>query len=456
MTNRWENTKMEVRDPIYGFIEYDDKEEQIINTRVFQRLRGIKQLALASLVYPGAHHTRFEHSLGVMHLAGKIGSQLGLDDDRVKILRLAGLLHDIGHGPFSHVSEQIIEDQMTDSKKILDKYNAQNVQELLSILLIENNDEIKAILSDTDIDSVTNLLKKEKRGSIEKNIISGPLDADKIDYIFRDAYFAGVKYGVFDLEKVIESLTPIPIGRESHQLGITEEGVYAVEQLLLAKYHMNVQVYKHRIRRIADAMLVKGIEYAIEEGIEEIKGVYDFEDSSDFLSKFIEADDNDVVKIILDKSKGTAGEIFKRIVERRLFKEIYQIDVNNENFTDDVSLMNAGNPSSDQREQITAKIAKLLDVPPQMVIFDLQSITNPTFKLPRVTIDTVTIMVNRRSGDRSFPNVSQIFNNPSVDLEKTSIHIYAPLDRIGTREERNKFIEGKYGDLDKIIRGELR
>ncbi|MHC1573913.1 MAG: hypothetical protein ACXQTJ_05675, partial [Candidatus Syntropharchaeales archaeon] len=78
MTNRWENTKMEVRDPIYGFIEYDDKEEQIINTRVFQRLRGIKQLALASLVYPGAHHTRFEHSLGVMHLAGKIGSQLGL------------------------------------------------------------------------------------------------------------------------------------------------------------------------------------------------------------------------------------------------------------------------------------------------------------------------------------------------------------------------------------------
>jgi len=100
---------MEVRDPIHGLIDYSDTEEKIINSQMFQRLRGIKQLALASFVYPGAHHTRFEHSLGAMHLAGKVGESLNLSNEQTKILRLAGLLHDIGHGPFSHVSEQIIE-----------------------------------------------------------------------------------------------------------------------------------------------------------------------------------------------------------------------------------------------------------------------------------------------------------------------------------------------------------
>lgn len=446
---------MEVRDPIHGFIEYNEKEEKIINTRIFQRLRGIKQLALASLVYPGAHNTRFEHSLGVMHLAGEIGIRLGLNDDRVRILRLAGLLHDIGHGPFSHVSEQIIESRMINRDDVLKRHQARNVQELLSILLIENNDEIRDILTDSEIDEVTNLFKKEEKRSIERDIISGPLDADKLDYLLRDTYFAGVRYGVFDLEKVIESLTPIPISRTEEQLGITEEGVYAVEQLLLAKYHMNVQVYQHRIRRIADAMLVKGIEYALEEGIEEIKDIFEFEDSPEFLSNFIQADDAEVVRIIRDKSKGFAGEIFKRIAERRLFKEIYQIDVDDENFRDDVSLENARNPSNDQIERITTEIANLLNVPPQMVIFDLQSITNPTFKSPQVVIDTETIMVKRGSGDRSFPKVSSIFGNTSVDPKKTSIHIYAPVDK-KSREERNKFIESIKNHLNEIIRGELR
>jgi HD superfamily phosphohydrolase len=113
---------MEIRDPIHGLIKYDEKEEKLINSSIFQRLRGIKQLALANLVYPGAHHTRFEHCIGTMHLAGRIAKQLKLSTERIKILRLAGLLHDIGHGPFSHVSEQIME-TCTD-KKIVDRYKA--------------------------------------------------------------------------------------------------------------------------------------------------------------------------------------------------------------------------------------------------------------------------------------------------------------------------------------------
>lgn len=446
---------MKIRDPIHGFIEYDDKEEQIINTRIFQRLRGIKQLALANFVYPGAHHTRFEHSLGVMHLAGKVGHQLGLKD-QVDNLRLAGLLHDIGHGPFSHVSEQVIEDQIADRNKILKKYHAQNVQELLSIMLIENNDEIKGIRSNAEIDGVISFLNKSERRSIEKDIISGPLDVDKFDYLLRDAYFAGVKYGVFDLEKVIGSLTPIRTSRKEKQLGIEEEGVYSVEQLLLAKYHMNVQVYQHRIRRIVDAMLVKGIEYALEEGIDEIKNIFEFEDSQEFLSNFIQADDNEVVRIVRYKSNGWAGDIFKRISERRLFKEIYQVDVNNKNFGDAVSLKNAMDPSNDQKERITNKIAEHLKIPPELVIFDLQSNSNPTFKSPQVTIDTKTIMVNTPMGLRqTFPEGSTVFNNTSINPQKTSIHMYASLDERGDREMRKKFIDGAKETLSEIIGDEL-
>ena len=183
--------KMEVSDPIHGLIEYDDKEEKIINSVIFQRLRGIKQLALASMVYPGAHHTRFEHSLGVMHLAGKVDKCLKLPDEKTKILRLAGLLHDIGHGPFSHISEQIIEKHI--DRNILNMYKAQNVQELLSILLIEKNEEIKKILSADELEKVKALLQKQERRTLDKDIISGPIDVDKFDYLLRDSYFCRCK-----------------------------------------------------------------------------------------------------------------------------------------------------------------------------------------------------------------------------------------------------------------------
>jgi uncharacterized protein len=116
---------MEVRDPIHGLINYDVTEEKVINTGIFQRLRNIKQLALASYVYPGAHHSRFEHCLGTMHLAGKVAeaNKIKLSKDSVRIVRLAALLHDIGHGPFSHVSEQILERH---SAEMVKKYNADN------------------------------------------------------------------------------------------------------------------------------------------------------------------------------------------------------------------------------------------------------------------------------------------------------------------------------------------
>ena len=375
---------MEVRDTIHGLIEYNDTEEKIINSQLFQRLRGIKQLALASLVYPGAHHTRFEHSLGVMYLAGKVSENLGLSDDKTKILRLAGLLHDIGHGPFSHVSEQIIEKNV--DKSILEKYKAENVQEMLSIAFIEKNEEIKGILSNDELDEIKKILQKEEKRSLEKDIVSGPLDVDKFDYLLRDSYFAGVKYGTFDIDKVIESLTPIDLGREVIQLGIKEEGVYSVEQLLLAKYHMNVQVYRHRLRRITDAMLVRGIEFALDEGLEEIEKIYKFRDEQEYFDNLIKFDDEAIVRYIIKESEGYAKQFFDRIKQRQIFKEVFQIEINQINFDDSVSLKNAKNPSSSQIKRITDNVAGFLKISPEMIIFDHQVVSNEMLRAFRCSV----------------------------------------------------------------------
>jgi len=445
---------MEVRDPIHGLIEYSTTEEKIINSQVFQRLRGIKQLALAGLVYPGAHHTRFEHSLGVMHLAGKVSRCLKLPKKQIKILRLAGLLHDIGHGPFSHVSEQIIEKYVDGS--ILAKYKAQNIQEMLSIILIEKNEEIKGLLSDEELEKIKALIQKEEKRTLEKDIISGPLDVDKFDYLLRDSYFAGVKYGAFDLDKVIESFSPVDISRNEKQLGIRDEGIYSVEQLLLAKYHMNVQVYQHRLRRITDAMLVRGIEFAIKEGLEEIESIYKFRDDDDYFNNFIKFNDEAIVRSIATQSDGWAGKFFERIKKRQIFKEVFHVEINAENFDDSVILNNALNPSNDRIKRINAKVAEFLEIQPEMVIVDLQIVSNPTFKQQQVPIDTSGILVINKLGKRkNFTVASSIFSNPSIEPKKEIIYIYAPLDQ-DTRKKRKEYISNSRDTIFNLIKEELR
>lgn len=449
---------MEVRDPIHGLIEYDEIEEKIINSSLFQRLRGIKQAALTSLVYPGAHHTRFEHSIGTMHLAGKIANRLKLKKNISRILRLAGLLHDIGHGPFSHVSEQIIEKRV--AEEALKRYKAENVHEMLSILLIMKNGEIKEILNSEEIEAIISLLQKQEKGSVNKDIISGPLDVDKLDYLLRDSHFAGVKYGVFDLDKVVESLIPIHVSREASQLGIHEEGVHAVEQMLLAKYHMNTQVYQHRIRRIADAMITRGIEHALKEGVTEIKRLYDFIDTGDFLNKYLQYDDNKLISVILSAGKELSQEYFKRITRRQLFKEVFFIEINDRNFPDAILLDNVRNISGEKISQIEKEIVNIFSslgiIDHNFVIVDKQSFINPTFKSPRIKIDTSTIMVALKEKRREvFFEVSAIFSNRAIDPEKEILYIYCPLDNI-EKKDRTKLIAEKRNEILNMIKEVLK
>jgi hypothetical protein len=313
----------ELRDPIHGFIQRSELEQKLIDTSVFQRLRGIKQLAMANLVYPGALHTRFDHSIGVMHVAGRMAEKLIDDKEIVRLISLTALLHDIGHGPFSHVSEDLL-DKYYDKSKITPK-SKEKIHEKLTCQIIEQNEEIGKLLSPEEKKKMVALLCGTQEESLVRGIISGPLDADKLDYLLRDSYFCGVKYGIYDLERLIGTLESHPEGQD-RLLAATYDGVYAIEQFVLAKYHLSTQVYRHKIRLITDAMIVRALELGIEKDkFDWLIKLYNYDGSDNHLNYFLGWDDGRLIDKLLfsSRTKGLASDLFLRLKERRLFKRVF-------------------------------------------------------------------------------------------------------------------------------------
>lgn len=265
---------VEIRDPIHQFITVSDLEQRVIDTRPVQRLRQIHQLSTAWLVWPGAQHTRFEHALGTMELAGRalnaafrnsdrsVLDRLGLGDKARQqamesIARLGGLLHDIGHPPFSHGAEALLPQE--DGVALH--------HETLTSRLIEHEEIRSPIERDpldrVDIESVAAVAAgPEVRPAQDQNIrlladlVTGAVGVDRMDYLLRDAYFTGVAYGKFDIERLIASLEIV----ESDEVGgpvwaVPFGAMYDAEQMLLARWFMHLQVYFHKTRRILDVHL---------------------------------------------------------------------------------------------------------------------------------------------------------------------------------------------------------
>ena len=232
-----------LRDPVHGFVKADELEAALISSRPLQRLRQVRQLGLANLVFPGAEHSRFSHVLGAMHLAGRTYDALAtavdspLDPDvrapERRALRAAALVHDVGHAPFSHTAEDLFDtpiDHETMSRRILALAEVSQLFEEHDVSL----DLVLGLLTG-DIDGHQRLLCQ---------VISGELDVDKMDYLLRDSLFCGVQYGQFDLERLLETVTPT-LDPETGQwgIGVTAGGVHALEGLVLARYYMFTQVY---------------------------------------------------------------------------------------------------------------------------------------------------------------------------------------------------------------------
>lgn len=258
----------EIRDPIYGFIEINEWEREIINHPAFQRLRRIRQLALTDMVYPGAMHTRFEHSLGVMHVATMIfdnivneckdilESEYGYNDvglDKMRtIIRLAALLHDVGHAPFSHASESIMPYKSEGKVYKHEDYSAAIIKNIFKDVIennkSNNNYDIKAEEVAAFVAKDPKILKKS---FFWTDIISGQVDADRIDYLLRDSYHAGVQYGIFDLRRLLKTIVMVPMD-DTFILGFKEGGLHVAESLIFARYYMFTQVYFHHTRRAYD------------------------------------------------------------------------------------------------------------------------------------------------------------------------------------------------------------
>jgi HD superfamily phosphohydrolase len=260
---RERNEMPEIRDPIHGFINLSKDEQRIIDTPEFQRLRRIRQLATTYLLYPSAEHTRFPHSLGVMHVSSLIFDKvfekrkevLGWTDDERKkyrqMLRLASLLHDVAHAPFSHASDELFDESVKGHEgmagKIITESNITAIVDKIGTEYGFNSSAIAALITGNAFNSDERLLA---------DIFASELDSDKMDYLLRDSLYTGVKYGNFDLDRILNVIS-LCYRHGEWKLGVEYDGVEAVEGLILARYFMFTQVYLHRTRRIYDNIMIK-------------------------------------------------------------------------------------------------------------------------------------------------------------------------------------------------------
>ncbi len=317
----------EIRDPVHGFVSLDTTACELLDSQPMQRLRRIHQLAMASALYPGATHTRFEHSLGVYHIASAICERLKIGGDERRLIQHAALLHDVGHGPFSHVSE--IPLARYSDREVLSRtgLGPEEVHEAITADIIERHPQLQHALSAADRECIAGLIRGTYPDPVAKAIISGPLDADKQDYLLRDSQMCGVQYGVFDLDRLIQSLTVVKDIAGETALAIESDSVHVVEQFLMAKYHITQQVYAHRVRLITDQMLVRAVILGVEQdGIDELHKLYAYDGSDAFIASYTDWDDYCFLTRFGDESihPGYCAKLLNALQCRRLHKQMFE------------------------------------------------------------------------------------------------------------------------------------
>ena len=316
------------RDPVHNIIRLRTNDDEgrllirLIDTPEFQRLRRIKQLGLGLYTYQGAEHSRFTHSLGALHLMTRILDQLtdrhNIDAaDRVAA-RGAALLHDVGHGPFSHAMENILgvhHEQMTMRTVLSDETE-------LGRLLHSYSRELPP--------RIASIIEGTFKPAALAQLVSSQLDVDRMDYLLRDSLMTGAKYGLYDLEWIINALQ---IDEERDRIYVAARGVFAVEEYLQARYYMFRQVYFHRTLRSAEAVLRSALRRALElvesgasvwcapgTSLEKV-----LRSQSLSITEHLEMDDSDVIfhmKQWQHSSDAVLSDLSRRFIGRRLFKAI--------------------------------------------------------------------------------------------------------------------------------------
>ena len=405
---------LEIVDPIHDFIRINPPELMVIDTPTFQRLRRIRQLAGAHLVYPSAQHSRFEHSLGVMHLAGSAANVLKdkgfLSSDDVSNVRLAGLLHDIGHGPFSHLFEEVLE-----RKK---KISHEEIGKKL-ILKTEIGDSIskfgfdKKFLSELAFGNSKHLFMNE--------IISGGLSADIMDYLPRDGHFTGAEHAKIDFRRIIQSL-----GVYEKKLSLDKSALYSFESMMISRYQMFKAVYFHKTVRSAEVMLLESMSLADNE-----LGFTNFDPDT-----FIQLTDEFVIsRLIMMSPKSAEIKKARQLAEdyqrRRLLKCVFE-----------KILTGMEMPDAKKAAEIRKEISKKTNIDESEIYVD--SSRTPSIPLTPSKKESQSIILTSKKG--SIPK--EAYELPISEIPLVSaISGFMNMLRVYTSERNRKKIEMAAQDI---------
>jgi len=361
-----------VRDSIHGDIKFQGIFLELLESPEIQRLHNIKQLGFANMVFPGANHTRLEHSLGVYKIANIVSDLISLDENEKTILACAAMLHDIGHGPFSHTLEALLRElfgldhvDLTE-KLILGEYEIYDEKEKQLI----DTPSVSEILDKHGVDK--QLIIDIIRGSQIKDkkylgqLLNSPIDVDQLDYLQRDSHYTGVAYGMIDASRYLQTLEIF-----DNELAIKRKGINVVENILVARGLMYSTVYFHKTVRIADLMLSKAIE--------EIEKFEPFE--------FFSMTDSELFEK-LKEMKDFQYEIAVRLKYRRLFKQAYVLPSQNIDNEKIKTIRKLEDPVFRRKKE--KEIEDTLGIPSGHIIIDIPS---PEVYLSEPRIDKVEIKI---------------------------------------------------------------
>ena len=324
-----------IKDPVHGYVEVDPRVQPLLDSPAIQRLRYIRQLGFSFLVYPGASHSRFEHSIGTMHLAGVACQQFGLEPDERLLILASALLHDAGHGPFSHASEPLMEMWLGRTHDDISGVIGAQFAPLLEQIGVKPADVCAVIQGRHHL----------------SGIIHGDLDVDRMDYLLRDAYYTGAPYGTVDAHRLIRNIRLTDGG-----VVLDENGINAAESLLIARTLMRPAVYFHHVSRIGECMFQLAM-------LDHAAGL-----SRADREQLCMLDDAECMHALRNSKNPRTRDIAARLYERRLYKRavyVGQDQVNAAAFQSGLSLERSRNLAGEIARAAGCKADEILvDIPP--------------------------------------------------------------------------------------------
>lgn len=338
----------EIKDPVLGYVYISEREKRVIDSFPVQRLRRLRQLAGSEYVYPGANHTRFEHSIGVMHLAGKVieNSNLSklMSEEEAEMVKIAALLHDVGHGPFSHIFENLL-------------LGIKKTHEDLTKWLIENS-ELNDVL--TGFGQVPREIGKLAIGILHKpskafldQIISSGIDVDKMDFIVRDTYHTGADYGYIDVFRLIHAFDVL-----KENLAVDLGALSALESFIIARVESFRSIYFHRVGRAAQIMLSMAMEKANKQ-----LGLTNFETPEEYMAM----DDYTVWAMLRNCEE--SKPIIRDLENRKMLKCAYE-----KTFYERDTLISNLFSRETNRRQLQEEIARKAKVETDRIVIDVPTV----------------------------------------------------------------------------------